>query len=162
VGTLLRISATVLSALATFYFVFWLAGALLFSLHLPLWLSYVVAAVVATVTARYVWRHMSSSRPGLGRAVALGALITGAIGFSAGFFGPIILTPGANQGPLLGIFHYRTIGSDTRCRGWCNLLGSAQGSRLWRWCRLTIVGGVRERLVVTRRGRGKTVYARGA
>ncbi len=28
----------------------------------------------------------------------------GGIGFSAGFFGPIIFTPQANQGPLLGIF----------------------------------------------------------
>jgi hypothetical protein len=28
----------------------------------------------------------------------------GALGFCGGFFGPIIFTPGANQGPLLGIF----------------------------------------------------------
>jgi len=32
------------------------------------------------------------------------ALFIGAIAFSAGFFGPIVLTPDANQGPLLGIF----------------------------------------------------------
>jgi hypothetical protein len=34
----------------------------------------------------------------------LGAFIFGIIGFSAGFFGPIIFAPSANQGPLLGIF----------------------------------------------------------
>jgi hypothetical protein len=34
----------------------------------------------------------------------LGALILGVLGFVAGFFGPIIFTPEANQGPLLGIF----------------------------------------------------------
>ena len=28
---------------------------------------------------------------------------TGAVGAAAGFFGPIILDPGANQGPLLGL-----------------------------------------------------------
>jgi hypothetical protein len=28
----------------------------------------------------------------------------GSIGFAAGFFGPMILTPDANQGPLLGMF----------------------------------------------------------
>jgi hypothetical protein len=33
-----------------------------------------------------------------------GALILGGIGFVGGFFGPILLTPEANQGPLLGIF----------------------------------------------------------
>ena len=34
----------------------------------------------------------------------LGAIILGGIGFVAGFVGPIIFTPEANQGPLLGIF----------------------------------------------------------
>ena len=37
-------------------------------------------------------------------AILLGAVLGGAIGFVAGFFGPIVLTPEANQGPLLGIF----------------------------------------------------------
>ena len=32
------------------------------------------------------------------------AFVLGGIGFIAGFFGPILLTPEANQGPLLGIF----------------------------------------------------------
>jgi hypothetical protein len=31
-------------------------------------------------------------------------LIVGAVGFAAGFFGPITFNPDANQGPLLGIF----------------------------------------------------------
>jgi hypothetical protein len=34
----------------------------------------------------------------------LGAVILGGIGFSIGFFGPMVFTPEANQGPLLGIF----------------------------------------------------------
>jgi hypothetical protein len=33
-----------------------------------------------------------------------GALIVGGIGFCAGFFGPLVFAPEANQGPLLGIF----------------------------------------------------------
>ena len=33
-----------------------------------------------------------------------GALIVGGIGFCAGFFGPMVFAPDANQGPLLGIF----------------------------------------------------------
>lgn len=32
------------------------------------------------------------------------AIIMGGIGFVAGFFGPMLLAPGANQGPMLGIF----------------------------------------------------------
>jgi hypothetical protein len=37
------------------------------------------------------------------RFAVVGGLVIGGIGFAAGFFGPIILTPRANQGPLLGI-----------------------------------------------------------
>jgi hypothetical protein len=32
------------------------------------------------------------------------AVILGVIGFLGGFIGPMIFTPGANQGPMLGIF----------------------------------------------------------
>ncbi len=36
---------------------------------------------------------------------ALGpAVVVGGIAFAAGFLGPMLLAPGANQGPLLGIF----------------------------------------------------------
>jgi hypothetical protein len=45
----------------------------------------------------------------VGRAIRP-ALIVGGIGFAAGFFGPILLTPEANQGPLLGIFITGPIG----------------------------------------------------
>ena len=33
-----------------------------------------------------------------------GAVIFGLVGFIIGFVGPIVFTPQANQGPLLGIF----------------------------------------------------------
>ncbi len=39
----------------------------------------------------------------VGRAVRP-ALLIGAAGFALGFFGPMLLAPDANQGPLLGIF----------------------------------------------------------
>ena len=38
------------------------------------------------------------------------ALIVGGIGFAAGFFGPMVFRPDANQGPLLGIFITGPIG----------------------------------------------------
>jgi hypothetical protein len=47
-----------------------------------------------------------SGKPTNGTPPPLGAwpLLLGAIGFAAGFFGPIFLNPDANQGPLVGIF----------------------------------------------------------
>jgi preprotein translocase subunit Sss1 len=41
---------------------------------------------------------------GIIRRAVRPALIVGGIGFAAGFFGPMIFKPEANQGPMLGIF----------------------------------------------------------
>jgi len=49
------------------------------------------------VTA-YVDNHVTSP------SIARWALLLGGIGFAAGFFGPMVLAPDANQGPMLGIF----------------------------------------------------------
>ena len=38
------------------------------------------------------------------QSVRYWALVIGAIGFVGGFFGPMLFAPGANQGPMLGIF----------------------------------------------------------
>jgi hypothetical protein len=62
------------------------------------------AATVAVICWWFALRgHIAESRLRMRFAVT-GGLILGGIGFAAGFFGPIILTPEANQGPLLGIF----------------------------------------------------------
>lgn len=61
-----------------------LAGAV-FAWKLPMWRS---ATLPATTIASMV----------------RGASMVGGIGFCAGFFGPMILAPDANQGPLVGIF----------------------------------------------------------
>ena len=39
-----------------------------------------------------------------------GALVVGLVSFLGGFIGPMIFTPGANQGPLLGIFFTGPLG----------------------------------------------------
>ena len=36
--------------------------------------------------------------------IILCAILCGGLGFIAGFFGPLIFLPDANQGPLVGIF----------------------------------------------------------
>ena len=114
-----RLLATVVSAIVT-YFVIEVLGALLFYGHrgTARW----IAAVLAIGVAGFVWTYDASSHPGLGRSLALGALITGAVGFAAGFFGPMLLTPGANQGPLLGIFITGPLGL---------MLGAVGGAIYW-------------------------------
>jgi hypothetical protein len=120
--TFLRILATVVGAVATFYFALFFIGTILLSVHLPAWISTFVSIVVCIVAARFIWMQSGSPRPGLGRAIGIGALVTGAIAFSAGFFGPTIFTPGSNQGPLLGIFITGPLGL---------ILGGVGGAIYW-------------------------------
>jgi hypothetical protein len=53
--------------------------------------------------------NLTSARARM-KTVILGGVVVGAIGFAIGFLGPMIWAPGANQGPLLGIFITGPIG----------------------------------------------------
>jgi hypothetical protein len=57
----------------------------------------VIAVLVARGAFGDQWR-------GIAIRILAPALILGGIGFALGFFGPLIVAPQANQGPLLGIF----------------------------------------------------------
>ena len=117
-----RALGTLLAAVATFYFVFWLP----FSLILPAgrftWIRILGSLLCALLVARYIWGHSTSTPRGLFSSVVRGALVTGVLGFAAGFFGPIIFAPSANQGPLLGIFITGPLGV---------LLGAVGGGIYW-------------------------------
>jgi hypothetical protein len=62
--------------------------------------------------------------PGCLPSALLGGAVLGGLGFFGGFFGPLILAPEANQGPLLGIFITGPLGT---------LLGLAGGALVGRW-----------------------------
>lgn len=118
----LRIVATVVCALGTFYFAGFLVGVLGDAAHLPPWIATVISILISVAAARFIWTHVGSPHPGLARSVGIGALLTGAVAFSAGFFGPMIFTPNANQGPLLGIFITGPLGL---------ILGALGGALYW-------------------------------
>jgi hypothetical protein len=67
----------------------------------------IFAACTLTFIALCGWFALrggeAASRARMGFALKVG-LILGAIGFVVGFVGPLVWSPGANQGPLLGIF----------------------------------------------------------
>lgn len=81
-----------------------------------------LAFVGGILAARKVWGATAEAQPGLPGAVLTGALVTGGIGFALGFFGPMILSPSSNQGPLLGILITGPAGL---------LLGAVIGAVLW-------------------------------
>ena len=111
-GIILRACLAVVTAASTYYFIFWLAGAALFAVGVESrWPRVALALICVALSGSVVWRGTSQTPTGPAgvtkgprHAMLLGAIIVGAVGFAAGFFGPIVFARGANQGPILGLF----------------------------------------------------------
>lgn len=123
-NVIFRVAALILIVPATYYFVYWVPlsfvpvgeGSVLPG---PLSLACAVAA------GWYVWNRLGSADAGLVSSVLTGAALLGGIGFCAGFFGPLVFAPEANQGPLLGLLITGPLGF---------LLGGVAGGVRW-WVR---------------------------
>lgn len=85
-----RFALVLLAMLASFVAVNILAGP---------WLGAAAAAGIGSAA----WSG-TASQPPMVRGAVLGAGWCGVIGFAGGFFGPMLLAPDANQGPMLGLF----------------------------------------------------------
>lgn len=98
----MRMTLAVLAFFGTWFMVWMLM------LFMPLggqaWIGSVVALAASVYVARRVWQGTAEGSSSVAAAVGLGAVILGGLGFVAGFFGPMIFAPEANQGPLLGLF----------------------------------------------------------
>jgi hypothetical protein len=68
------------------------------------WAAGLLAFAAALYVARQVWNGTAEGATSIPVMAGLGAVTFGGLGFVAGFFGPMIFAPGANQGPMLGIF----------------------------------------------------------
>ena len=111
-----------LTAVGSLYFFYWTFGLLLFEVGAPHFVAVVASIAAGVAAARYVWVRSAIASGGFVKSTMMGALVTGALGFSAGFFGPMIFGPTANQGPLLGIFITGPLGL---------MLGGAGGAIHW-------------------------------
>ena len=96
-----RVLVSLAAAISSYYFIYWVPFAFFES---PYWIRVFVSLLLAQAGGWSVWRSSAAINPGIVLSVLNGALILGGLGFAAGFFGPIILNPEANQGPLLGLF----------------------------------------------------------
>ena len=113
----LRGLAAFVVAVAALFFVGGLGGALLSGLlpdAVAAPLGFLAGVASAYLAGRWIWRSLGPVDPHSGKgesggsvvaaSVVTGALLLGGIGFVGGFFGPMLLAPQANQGPMLGIF----------------------------------------------------------
>lgn len=89
--------------IAAYYFTYWIPFSLI-PLGEARWVANVGSLLVGALAARHVWSVGVRASDGVWREALRGALVLGGIGFVAGFFGPMIFAPDANQGPLLGLF----------------------------------------------------------
>jgi hypothetical protein len=104
VGRLIaRLVALLFIVPATYYFIYWLPFPLV-PLGENRWVANLVSLFCALGAGWYVWSKFATTHHGAISSILLGAVLLGGIGFTAGFFGPIIFMPHANQGPMLGIF----------------------------------------------------------
>lgn len=110
-GSAFRATLAIVGAVAAFYFALWAPGSLLQRVGLPLWTVVALSLALSVLACRFIWRSLPAAKTSPARsadkpqrAMILGALLVGAVGFAGGFLGPMMMTPGANQGPLLGMF----------------------------------------------------------
>jgi hypothetical protein len=71
VRAVLRLFVSFITAVATYYFVFWVGGALLFGDELPYATAWLVSLTLACLIGLLVWTQTARPNPGLGRAAAL-------------------------------------------------------------------------------------------
>jgi hypothetical protein len=96
-----------LATFAAFWYVYWVPFAITLEIAHGrfhwMWIIRVVGSMAAAcIVAQYTWRYKSLAPQGPVSCIILGAAVMGGVGFSAGWFGPMIVDPGS-QGPLLGI-----------------------------------------------------------
>lgn len=98
-----RVILSLVVALATYMFVYWVPFSIL-PIGEQQWIANAGSLLCAFVVSAFVWSSTASMPTTLVTSALSGAVIVGTIGLVAGFFGPMIVMPEANQGPLLGLF----------------------------------------------------------
>jgi len=116
-SVVLRLVLTIITFVAGFYFTLWVPFSLVFPHPTSNAFRVAGSTVVALVIAAFVWRRSGSIPEGFATSTILGGIAVGGVSFVAGFFGPMIFAPQANQGPLLGIFITGPLGAVAGCLG---------------------------------------------
>lgn len=94
--------ASVLVFAAVYFISYWLLFAQILPENPPSLATGFAFLTAAGLTGSFWYSARAGS--GIFGTAMTWAGIVGAVGFSVGFFGPMIFSPQANQGPLLGLF----------------------------------------------------------
>jgi len=106
----LRIILLLVIAPSVFFFIYWVPFSLI-QIGENEFVRMTFSILSAVLTGWFILSATKSpSKNSLLSSIICWAFITGGVGFFAGFFGPIIFTPEANQGPLVGIIFTGPLG----------------------------------------------------
>lgn len=101
-GAASRLLLAALAGAATYYFVYWVPLA-----FMPIFgrtMEHVVSMACGVLLAAIVWWAAGPDARRARPVILRSALVGAGVFFALGFVGPMVLVPGANQGPLLGFF----------------------------------------------------------
>ena len=101
---MIKVLRALVAAFGAFVALFFLATMLSIFAGLGDEVSTAASLPAALAAGWYAWRTTAGESVGVGVAMLGGALVVGGLGLAVGFLVPALLDPGANQGPLLGIF----------------------------------------------------------
>jgi len=119
---LLRILLLLVIAPSVLFFIYWVPFSLI-SMGENEFFRMIVSLLSAVLSGWFILSVTKSpSKNGLLASIICWSFIFGGAGFFIGFLGPIIFTPEANQGPLLGIIITGPVGF---------LLGAVGGLIYW-------------------------------
>lgn len=117
-SSVFRATLAIVVVVGTFYFASFVPGALLYFMGMPVWVVVPLSFGLAVFAGHFAWRSLPTAGESPARAadkpqraMVLGALVVGAIGFAGGFLCPMTFNPGANQAPLLGMLMTGPLGA---------------------------------------------------
>lgn len=105
-----RIVITFLAFIGSYFFFYWFSFFILPISNNHTFIPNVISLLISLVIGFFIYKKFGKISNSLVVTMVLGGMIIGTFGFIAGFIGPMIITPGANQGPLLGILFTGPIG----------------------------------------------------
>ena len=99
-----RVLLSLVVFISSYFFIFWVPFSIIPGAHTIVAIPFIVSFIIALVITIKTWKKTAVMSNSLPSYLFKGGVILGSIGFILGFFGPMILTPSANQGPMLGLF----------------------------------------------------------
>lgn len=101
--TFIRITLTLFAVIILYLFIYWKIISKMPASHYIGLPPNVISLFIAIAIGILLWEQIGRISNSLPAYIVAGGVVIGTIGFILGFFGPMILMPSNNLGPMIGI-----------------------------------------------------------